>query len=308
MWRCCAGHEGEAGWVAIAPQGDCVRAVGLVRDAAQRPRVAWACSAPWDDPLRALRGLRRSRSLSGQRTVGVLQPAQYQWLTLDAPDVPREDWRDAVRWRLKDMIDFPVESAGLDILEVPADPQQRRRAALFAIAAVARDARAAGRGCEDAGLPWSAIDVAGDGPAQRRRPRRCRRSRRGAAPCRRTGQHARRRRPRRTPGFAPHRGRVRPADPCRRGGPPAARRACRAGVAAHPGQRRAPVRPRGSRPAADRAGRTALATSSPMSANSSTCRSRRSTSARALDCSSVPELADPVELAAFLPAIGAALR
>ncbi len=153
------GSRSETGWVAIAPQGDRVRAVGLVRDAAQRPRVAWACSAPWDDPLRALRGLRRTRSLSGQRTVGVLQPAQYQWLTLDAPDVPPEEWRDAVRWRLKDMVDFPVHSAGIDILEVPADPQQRRRAALFAIAAARTTLAPLAEAAEDARLPWSAIDV-----------------------------------------------------------------------------------------------------------------------------------------------------
>ncbi len=149
----------ETGWVAMAPQGDRVRAVRLVRHGNAPPRVSWACHAPWNEPLKALRMLRRSRSLGGQRTVAVLQHAQYQLLTLDAPDVPREEWRDAVRWRLKDMVDFPVESAGIDVLDIPAEPEQRRRPSLFAIAAPRTALGPLADAGHDAGLPWSAIDV-----------------------------------------------------------------------------------------------------------------------------------------------------
>lgn len=153
------GRKTEAGWVAIAPQGDRVRAVHLVPGADGRPSVRWACNAAWGEPVKSLRALRRARPVGRHRAVAVLQRAQYQVLALDAPELPRHEWRDAVRWRMKDMVDFPVDSAGIDILEIPADPQQRRRPSLLAVAAPRAALAPLADAGHDAGLPWSAIDV-----------------------------------------------------------------------------------------------------------------------------------------------------
>jgi len=143
----------------MAPQGDRVHVVHVVREAGHRPALRWATTAAWGDPVQALRALRRTRSLRHQRTVAVLQHAQYQLLTLDAPDLPRDEWRDAIRWRLKDMVDFAVDSAGVDVIELPADPLQRRRASLMAVAAPRSFLAPLADAAIDAGLPWHAIDV-----------------------------------------------------------------------------------------------------------------------------------------------------
>lgn len=146
------------GWVAIAPAGARVHAVHVVAQAGDRPQVRWAASAEWRDPAAALRDLRRS-GLRGARRVALLQPGQYQLLSVDAPELPREEWRDALRWRLKELVDFPVDDAGIDVLAVPADPQQRRRASAFAVAAsrdVLAPLAAAGHA---AGTPWQAVDI-----------------------------------------------------------------------------------------------------------------------------------------------------
>lgn len=150
--------EAAPGWVALAPQGELAHVVHLVCEEGQRPVLRWARTTPWSDPTQALRGLRRSHA-ARHRTVALLQHAQYQLLTLDAPDLPREEWRDAIRWRLKEMVDFPVETAGIDLLEIPADPQQRRRASLLAVAAPHSVLAPLADAGTDAGLPWQAIDV-----------------------------------------------------------------------------------------------------------------------------------------------------
>jgi MSHA biogenesis protein MshI len=149
----------KPGWVAVAPQGERAHVVHLVCEEGRRPALRWACTEPWGEATPALRALRRSRPVRQQRTVALLQHGQYQWLALDAPELPREEWRDAIRWRLKDMVDFAVDSAGIDVIEIPADPLQRRRASVMAVAAPRSALAPLADAGADAGLPWHAIDV-----------------------------------------------------------------------------------------------------------------------------------------------------
>jgi MSHA biogenesis protein MshI len=46
----------------------------------------------------------------------VLDHGEYQLLPLDAPPVPPQELKMAVRWRIKDSIDYPVDEATVDIL------------------------------------------------------------------------------------------------------------------------------------------------------------------------------------------------
>lgn len=147
------------GWVAIAPGRDSVRVAFVVCAEGQRPALRWVCTEPWGDPTQSLRSLRRARPVQRQRTVAVLQRAQYQLLAIEAPEVPREEWRDALRWRLKDMVEFPVDNAGIDLLELPAAPTQRRTPSLIAVAAPHTALSPLVDAGVDAGLPWHAIDV-----------------------------------------------------------------------------------------------------------------------------------------------------
>src|SRR5580693_1986540 len=49
----------------------------------------------------------------------VLRPEAYQLALIEAPDVPPAELRAAMRWRLKDSIDFRVEDAVIDLFAVP---------------------------------------------------------------------------------------------------------------------------------------------------------------------------------------------
>jgi MSHA biogenesis protein MshI len=143
----------------MAPQGDRVHVVNLVREEGRAPTLRWACTESWLHPAEVLRALRRTRSLHRSRTVAVLQHGQYQVLVLDAPEVPREEWRDAIRWRLKDMVDFAVDSAGIDMLDIAADTDKRRRPTVMAVAAPRSVLAPLADVGADGGLPWQAIDV-----------------------------------------------------------------------------------------------------------------------------------------------------
>ena len=58
----------------------------------------------------------------------MLDDADYQMQLVEAPSVPREEMRSAVRWKLKDLLDYPVDAATIDVADVPTDRSGAPRA------------------------------------------------------------------------------------------------------------------------------------------------------------------------------------
>ena len=149
------------GWIGCAPQGDQLCLALVQPQADGRPAVRWTAQEPWQHPTSTLQRLRRSRALHRHRCVALLQRAQYQCVAMDAPaDIPRDEWCQAVRWQLKDMVDFAVDSAALDVLAVPAGTSYRAQPQLIAVAAAAAQVAPLVAHASDAGTPWQAIDIA----------------------------------------------------------------------------------------------------------------------------------------------------
>lgn len=147
------------GWVALAPQAASVHVVCLEHPSGKRPTVRWATTRDWGEPALSLRALRRQYALHRHRTVAVLSRGQYQVLSMDAPEIPAEEWRDAVRWQLPELVDFPVEDAAIDVLSVPPQAAPRRRPSVLVIAAPNEGVAALATASVQAGMPWTAIDI-----------------------------------------------------------------------------------------------------------------------------------------------------
>ncbi|MBI3140794.1 MAG: agglutinin biogenesis protein MshI [Rhodocyclales bacterium] len=87
----------------------------------ERPEVqAWDSFAKEGSDPDTLKRLRRAKPLRQGRCTTLLRHGQYQMLQVDAPSVPKEEMRNALRWRVKEMVDFPIDQAGVDVLEIPA--------------------------------------------------------------------------------------------------------------------------------------------------------------------------------------------
>ncbi len=65
----------------------------------------------------------------------LLQAHEYRVELVDAPKVPREEQRAALRWQLKDLLDFAVEQAALDFVDMPGPTPGSRGERMFAMAA-----------------------------------------------------------------------------------------------------------------------------------------------------------------------------
>lgn len=65
----------------------------------------------------------------------VLRPADYKLRLLDAPNVPAEEVKSAVRWQIQDMLDFHANDGTVDVLEVPHPEHLTHVRQVFAVAA-----------------------------------------------------------------------------------------------------------------------------------------------------------------------------
>lgn len=46
---------------------------------------------------------------------------EYQWFAIDALNVPADELRSALRWRLKELLDYSIDMASFDVFKVPGD-------------------------------------------------------------------------------------------------------------------------------------------------------------------------------------------
>jgi MSHA biogenesis protein MshI len=152
------GAKFSAGWGAITRQGarlDLVHAVAL---AGARPVIHAFDSFRIDsDESDALRRLAAGRDLKNLRCVTLLDEGDYSLVQLDAPAVPVAERAQALRWRLKDSVDFPVDDAALAVLDIPTDGV--RQPGVLAVAAAAARVGARMELFRQARLTLEAIDI-----------------------------------------------------------------------------------------------------------------------------------------------------
>jgi len=77
----------------------------------------------------------RSLDLPAMPVSGVLRPQDYQLSLVESPDVPPAELRAAMRWRLRESIDFRVEDAVIDVFDIPAQSRGTQGRMLYAVAA-----------------------------------------------------------------------------------------------------------------------------------------------------------------------------
>lgn len=92
--------------------------------------------APGDEPARLLRWglLPEARPVPAGEAIALLDPADYQILKVDTPNVPQEELKAAARWQIKEMVDVGIAELTLDVMHVGGDVERTQRQ-LFVIAA-----------------------------------------------------------------------------------------------------------------------------------------------------------------------------
>jgi MSHA biogenesis protein MshI len=150
----------QDGWTSVVFSTGRVGVAQVLRNPGQRPRLlSWQSYARESDTRETLKRLRGARLLGRQRCTTLLRHGQYQLLPVEAPAVPREEMAQALRWQIRDMVDFPIEQAGIDVLPIPADTVPGRAPQVFVVAARREPLASLAQGFQDASVPLAAIDI-----------------------------------------------------------------------------------------------------------------------------------------------------
>lgn len=68
----------------------------------------------------SLKKLFHEANLGRCKCTTLLAPSDYQMLMIEAPAVPANELKTAVRWKIKDSLNYHVEDATIDVLPVPS--------------------------------------------------------------------------------------------------------------------------------------------------------------------------------------------
>ena len=155
------GKKRQPGWLALGMRADRVDLVHVRRTVTGRPEIVLCDSFRKEgSDTDTLTRLRKELKLDEYRCTTLLPSDQYQLHQIEAPAVPAAELRSAVRWRLKDVIDYPVESATVEVLEIPADPAGLPSGrGLYAVTARTDAVAGYTRAFESAQVPLAALDI-----------------------------------------------------------------------------------------------------------------------------------------------------
>ena len=135
-------------------------AVAQIRTAAatSKPTLAY-CGFEPDQGADALGRLARRLPNRKLPATTVLPPGAYNLLLVEAPQVPDDELLGAVRWRIKDLIDFHIDDAVIDVFQMPSQSRSGPHQMMYAVVAKATDVRAEVTAAESAGLNLDAIEI-----------------------------------------------------------------------------------------------------------------------------------------------------
>ena len=150
----------QSAWTVISEAEGTLRFVhSEARDFAKPRVLAFGETATGlqHDLARLVKGLRIPRA--GARAMLLNEP-DYRIHMVDAPSVPASELKSAMKWRLKEIIEFPVEEASYDVLDLPSDRRGSDQSrSVYAIAAKRALLKGYVERFDKAKLPITVMDI-----------------------------------------------------------------------------------------------------------------------------------------------------
>jgi len=154
------GKSLRPGWLCLNLHPDRVDLSHVLVAGKPRPEVLLCESFRKEgDDVVTLKRLRRELNLDRYHCMTVLKTRDYQMFPVDAPNVPETEARGAVRWSIKDMLDYPVDAAMVDAVRVPAGDGAGRSAQMLVVAARNDLLAATVKPFNDANIELDVIDI-----------------------------------------------------------------------------------------------------------------------------------------------------
>lgn len=152
----------ESGWMAVGLLPTELSIAHGLCEPGDRPLILQVGSFPIDgEPVQGARTLAERMRLDKYRCETLMSAGEYQLLTVEAPKVPPVELKSAVRWSVQGLIDFHIDDATIDVLDIPPDPGSPGAAhAMYAVVARNELVKSYIDRFHEAEIPLSVIDIA----------------------------------------------------------------------------------------------------------------------------------------------------
>jgi MSHA biogenesis protein MshI len=130
--------QNNSGWrAALVPAAHETGLAFVCKRKGERPLLQHCAAYPASEikAEHVLAAMINGRQLARAPVSAVIAPDDYQLMQVEAPQVAPAEMRAAVRWKLRDLISFPLDEAVIDTFDLP-DPARKTQAKMvFALAA-----------------------------------------------------------------------------------------------------------------------------------------------------------------------------
>jgi MSHA biogenesis protein MshI len=150
----------DAGWISVSLANNGIY-VAEAKYVGGRPQVTRCVFYPANEVNAiTLEKIRKEAQLEDGRFTTLLAANEYQLMMVEAPSVPVDELRTAIRWKIKDSLNYHVDDATIDVLQIPANKYgSDRPQSLYAVAASNETIRKRITLFEKAKFDLSVIDI-----------------------------------------------------------------------------------------------------------------------------------------------------
>lgn len=121
---------------AIIPQQSGLSIASVKQDSGHNPVLSACEFVSWNSGAAGSNLLQdkvKQYGLTRKHCTTTLELGDYSVLSVEAPDVPSQELRQAIRWQIKDLIDYHVDDAVLDVFDAPASGVDGRQHNLYVV-------------------------------------------------------------------------------------------------------------------------------------------------------------------------------
>jgi MSHA biogenesis protein MshI len=103
----------------------------------QPPRLTLCRFTPYDtgeEPAALLQKLSKEQTLEATHCISIAPQASFSLLLVESPEVDASELKAAVRWRIKELIDFHIDDAIIDVFDIPGQKERGRAKLMYVVA------------------------------------------------------------------------------------------------------------------------------------------------------------------------------
>ena len=149
----------EPGWLTISLQPGALHFAHGISELGKKSTIKNCGTRALGDSAADFERVTKELGVERFQCLTLLPSTDYHLLLVDAPNVPVPELKAAVRWRLKDMLDYHVDDATIDVLDIPV-PSGARGHSMYAVAARNELIQGTIERFSAAAVPLSVIDIA----------------------------------------------------------------------------------------------------------------------------------------------------